>query len=132
MEYYVLKIMRIKKVNLNKWDDKSIIPCIKWLHRLSTVNCDHISSHCYDSWICPQTVCYATYISVPAVVVSPAETASDFTAIRIDLHHFIRHTQPSWATTTCMVTPSTENTTTIMPPTITNYELTHCRIYGQT
>lgn len=118
-------------INQNKCMNKSIIPCIKWLHWLSTVDSHNISSHCYNSWISSQTVCYTTYVSVPAVVVTPAKTTSNFTAVGIDLHHLIRHTQPVWTTTTCMITSSTHNTTTVMPPTVTDNELTHHRIYEQ-
>lgn len=106
-------------------DNQSIIPRIEWLHRLSTVDSDHIGSHGYDSWICPEAVCYAAYVSVPAVIVPPSEAASNFAAIWVYLNHLIGHTQPRRPAAGSMIASTTEHTTAIMPPAVADNELTH-------
>lgn len=106
----------------------SIISRIERLHRLSTINSDNISTHRYNSRICSETVSDATNVSMATVVVAPSNATTNFTTVWIDLGHLIWHTQPVWTTKTCMITAPTENSATIMPPTVANNELAHFRI----
>jgi len=111
---------------LNKIKDmnKSLIPCVKWLHRSGTIDSDNIRSSFHNFWISSQTFCYATNVSMPTVVVTPAKATSDFTLFRINLHHFPWHAQPVWTTASCLI-PSCTNTITIIPPAITDNALAH-------
>ena len=119
-----------KEAKINDYEYEALlsISCIAWvegLHGLSTVYRNNIRSHGNNTRIGPQAVTDAANITPTAVVVTVSDTASNFAAVRIDLGHFIGHTEPGRTTAGSMIPSSAKHSTTVVPPTIGNHELTH-------